>query len=42
MLSSTAAEAVLALQVRRFTPSERSKIQDEMSDLDLRLEQIGA
>lgn len=41
-LSPTAAEAVLAPQGRRFTPSERSKIQHELFDLDLRLEQIGA
>jgi DNA gyrase/topoisomerase IV subunit A len=36
-LSAIAADAVLALQVKRFTPSERQKIGDELSDLDLSL-----
>ncbi len=40
-LSPLAADAVLALQVRRFTPSERQKIQDELADLDLWLERSG-
>ncbi|WP_121057525.1 hypothetical protein [Microbacterium telephonicum] len=36
-LSPVAADAVLALQVRRFTPYERRRIQDELNDIDLRL-----
>lgn len=34
-LSPIAADAVLALQVRRFTPNERQKIKDELAGLDL-------
>lgn len=37
-LSEIAAEAILSLQVRRFTPTERRKIQDELTDLDVLLE----
>jgi DNA gyrase/topoisomerase IV subunit A len=33
-LSTVAADAVLALQVRRFTPLERGRIQDELVSLD--------
>ncbi len=33
-----AADAVLALQVRRFTPVERQKIRDALAELDLWLE----
>lgn len=38
-LSPTAAEVVLSLQVRRFTPNERQKIRDALAELDLWLEQ---
>jgi DNA gyrase/topoisomerase IV subunit A len=34
-VSQIAADAVLALQVRRFTPDERQKIKDELVGLDL-------
>lgn len=40
-LSPLAADAVLALQVRRFTPNERQKIQHELAEIDLWLEQSG-
>jgi DNA gyrase/topoisomerase IV subunit A len=39
-LSAIAADAVLSMQVRRFTPNELSKILDELTDVDLRLERI--
>ena len=34
-LSPLAADAVLALQVRSFTPNERQKIKDELAGIDL-------
>ncbi|MFD4960411.1 hypothetical protein [Microbacterium sp. NPDC058389] len=37
-ISPTAADAVLALQVRRFTPEERRKIRSELADIDQWLE----
>lgn len=36
-LSSFAADAVLTMQVRRFTPHERQKITDELADIETRL-----
>ena len=36
-LSSVAADAVLSLQVRRFTPFERGRIQDELTALEAAL-----
>ena len=33
-ISPIAADAVLAMQVRRFTPSERHKIWNELADTD--------
>ena len=37
-LSPIAAESVIAMQVRRFTPQERQKIRDELADIDQWLE----
>lgn len=37
-LSPFAADAVLSLQVRRFTPAERQKTRDELADIDRWLE----
>ncbi|GAA5201806.1 hypothetical protein [Microbacterium jejuense] len=34
-LSPVAADAVLSMQVRRFTPNERQKIRDELADIDI-------
>lgn len=34
-LSPIAADAILAMQVRRFTPVERQRIQQKLADLDL-------
>lgn len=34
-LSPIAADAVLAMQIRRFTPTERQRIVDELADVDL-------
>jgi DNA gyrase/topoisomerase IV subunit A len=34
-LSSIATDAVLSMQVRRFTPNEQHKMRDELADLDL-------
>jgi DNA gyrase/topoisomerase IV subunit A len=39
-LSPYAAQAVLDMQVRRFTPHERQRILDELAELNLRLERI--
>lgn len=38
-ISPIAADAVLAMQVRRFTPEERHKIQNELADIDRWLEE---
>lgn len=38
-LSALAAHAVVALQVRRFTPAERRKLRNELADIDLSLNQ---
>lgn len=40
-LDPIAADAVLALQVRRFTPRGRKLLQDELADLDLRIAETG-
>ena len=40
-LSPIAADAILVMQVRRFTPSERRKIEKELADLDFWLERNG-
>jgi DNA gyrase/topoisomerase IV subunit A len=36
--SPIAADAVLAIQVRRFTPKERNKMRNELADIDRWLE----
>ena len=38
-ISPIAADAVLAMQVRRFTPEERHKIRNELADIDRWLEE---
>ena len=38
-ISPIATDAVLALQVRRFTPNERRKILNELADIDRWLEE---
>lgn len=40
-LSPSAADAILHIQVRRFTPTERLKIEQELAEVDLSLQQIG-
>ena len=37
-VSAAAAEAILVLQVRRFTPSSIRHIRDELTDIDRRLQ----
>ncbi len=37
-ITEVAADAILMLQVRRFTPSEKQKIRDELADIDAHLE----
>ncbi len=39
-LSPIAADAVLSLQVRRFTPNERRRMRYELADIDLWLEHV--
>jgi len=38
-ISPIAADAVLAMQVKRFTPEERRKIRSELADIDRWLEE---
>ncbi|MGN6221939.1 MAG: hypothetical protein ACTHNQ_20770 [Microbacterium sp.] len=38
-ISPIAADAVLALQVRRFTPEEQRKLRNELTDIDRWLEE---
>lgn len=37
-LSPRAADAILSMQVRRFTPNERQRLRAELAEIDLRLE----
>lgn len=37
-ITAVAADAILTLQVRRFTPSEKQKIRDELAGVDAQLE----
>ncbi|WP_243077333.1 hypothetical protein [Microbacterium sp. SS28] len=39
-LSAVAADAVIAMQIKRFTPNEREKTRGELADVDLRIERI--
>jgi DNA gyrase/topoisomerase IV subunit A len=39
-LNPVAADAVLSMQVRRFTPNEREKLRNEFADLEQRLQRM--
>ena len=39
-ISTIAADAVVSMQVRRFTPDERRKLSEELADIDLQLERL--
>ncbi|WP_091501351.1 hypothetical protein [Microbacterium sp. cf332] len=39
-LGPVAADAVLSLQVRRFSPGERRRVEDELDELDARIARL--